>query len=197
MTQVVPFVHLRMHSEFSLIDSMIRIKPLMKTLLAEQMPAIALTDQSNMCAMIKFYKAAQASGIKPICGCDVFISNEVSAESAVTRMTLLAMNSKGYLNLTELVSRSFQEGQVDGKAIIQKQWLAQKNEGLIALSGAAQGEVGQTLINRGLVVRKIFYRAGLTFLVIGFIWKYSVREGNTMRIVCTCLLSWVRLIKFQ
>ena len=151
MTQVVPFVHLRMHSEFSLIDSMIRIKPLMKTLLAEQMPAIALTDQSNMCAMIKFYKAAQASGIKPICGCDVFISNEVSAESAVTRMTLLAMNSKGYLNLTELVSRSFQEGQVDGKAIIQKQWLAQKNEGLIVLSGAAQGEVGQTLINRGLV----------------------------------------------
>ena len=151
MTQVVPFVHLRMHSEFSLIDSMIRIKPLMKTLLAEQMPAIALTDQSNMCAMIKFYKAAQAFGIKPICGCDVFISNEVSAESAVTRMTLLAMNSKGYLNLTELVSRSFQEGQVDGKAIIQKQWLAQKNEGLIVLSGAAQGEVGQTLINRGLV----------------------------------------------
>ena len=114
MTQAVPFVHLRMHSEFSLIDSMIRVKPLMKTLQAEQMPAIALTDQSNMCGMIKFYKAAQSAGIKPICGCDVFISAGPVADTAATRITLLAMNAKGYLNLTELVSRSFQEGQADG-----------------------------------------------------------------------------------
>jgi len=148
MTQAVPFVHLRMHSEFSLIDSMIRIKPLMKTLQAERMPAIALTDQSNMCAMIKFYKAAQAAGIKPICGCDVFISTKYSDEA--TRITLLAMNAKGYLNLTELVSRSYQEGQVDGKAVLQREWLKEKNEGLIVLSGAAQGEVGLALINRGL-----------------------------------------------
>ena len=154
MTQAVPFVHLRMHSEFSLIDSMIRVKPLMKTLQAEQMPAIALTDQSNMCGMIKFYKAAQSAGIKPICGCDVFISAGPVADAAATRITLLAMNARGYLNLTELVSRSFQEGQADGRAIIQKQWLAEKNEGLIVLSGAAQGEIGQALINRGLADAK-------------------------------------------
>ena len=119
MTQAVPFVHLRMHSEFSLIDSMIRIKPLMKALQAEQMPAIALTDQSTMSGMIKFYKAAQSAGIKPICGCDVFIAETTEADATISRMTLLAMDSKGYLNLTELVSRSFQEGQIDGKAIIQ------------------------------------------------------------------------------
>ena len=150
MTQAVPFVHLRMHSEFSLIDSMIRIKPLMKALQVEQMPAIALTDQSTMSGMIKFYKAAQSAGIKPICGCDVFIAETAEADSTVSRMTLLAMDSKGYLNLTELVSRSFQEGQIDGKAIIQKQWLADKSEGLIVLSGAAEGEVGRALINRGV-----------------------------------------------
>jgi DNA polymerase-3 subunit alpha len=150
MTQAVPFVHLRMHSEFSLIDSMIRIKPLMKTLQAEQMPAIALTDQSNMCGMIKFYKAAQSAGIKPICGCDIFLADDPSADPGISRITLLAMNPKGYLNLTELVSRSFQDGQADGKAIVQKQWLTEKSEGLIVLSGAAQGEVGKALINRGL-----------------------------------------------
>ena len=150
MTQALSFVHLRMHSEFSLIDSMIRIKPLMKTLQAEQMPAIALTDQSNMCGMIKFYKAAQSAGIKPICGCDIFLADDPSADSGISRITLLAMNPKGYLNLTELVSRSFQEGQADGKAIVQKKWLTEKSEGLIVLSGAAQGEVGKALINRGL-----------------------------------------------
>ena len=150
MTKAVPFVHLRMHSEFSLIDSMIRIKPLMTNLQAEQMPAIALTDQSTMCGMIKFYKAAQSAGIKPICGCDVFIASAADPDVSISRMTLLAMNAQGYLNLTELVSRSFQEGQVDGKAIIQKQWIAEKNAGLIGLSGAAQGEVGRALINRGL-----------------------------------------------
>ena len=150
MTQAVPFVHLRMHSEFSLIDSMIRIKPLMKALQAEQMPAIALTDQSTMSGMIKFYKAAQSAGIKPICGCDVFIAETTEADATISRMTLLAMDSKGYLNLTELVSRSFQEGQIDGKAIIQKQWLADKSEGLIVLSGAAEGDVGRALINRGV-----------------------------------------------
>ena len=154
MTQDVGFVHLRMHSEFSLIDSLIRIKPLMKTLQAQQMPAIALTDQSNMCAMIKFYKAAQSAGIKPICGCDMFVIDHREKDASLSRLTLLAINSKGYLNLTELVSRSFQEGQVDGKAVMQKQWLMEKSEGLIVLSGAAQGEVGQALINRDIDAAK-------------------------------------------
>ena len=163
MTQAVPFVHLRMHSEFSLIDSMIRIKPLMKALQAEQMPAIALTDQSTMSGMIKFYKAAQSAGIKPICGCDVFIAETTEADATISRMTLLAMDSKGYLNLTELVSRSFQEGQIDGKAIIQKQWLADKSEGLIVLSGAAEGEIGRALINRGVAEAEqvLLYWTGL------------------------------------
>ncbi len=151
MSLVVPFVHLRMHSEFSLIDSMVRIKPLMKTLQAEQMPAIALTDQSNMCGMVKFYKAAQGAGIKPICGCDIYLAADPATDLPVSRMTLLAMNPQGYLNLTELVSRSFQEGQTpEGKAIVERHWLAQQSDGLIALSGASQGEVGRALLNRGV-----------------------------------------------
>nr|MCS5559344.1 PHP domain-containing protein [Oceanospirillaceae bacterium] len=151
MSLAVPFVHLRMHSEFSLIDSMVRIKPLMKTLQAEQMPAIALTDQSNMCGMVKFYKAAQGAGVKPICGCDIYLAADPASDLPASRMTLLAMNPQGYLNLTELVSRSFQEGQTpDGKAIVERHWLAQQSDGLIALSGASQGEVGRALINRGV-----------------------------------------------
>jgi len=146
----VDFVHLRMHSEFSLSDSLIRIKPLMKALQAEQMPAIALTDQSNMCGMIKFYKAAQGAGIKPICGCDIYLAPLPGTDLPISRMTLLAMNAQGYLNLTELVSLGFQQGQSGGKAIIQRAWLQQREAGLIALSGANQGEVGRMLLVRGL-----------------------------------------------
>jgi DNA polymerase-3 subunit alpha len=146
----VEFVHLRMHSEFSLSDSLVRIKPLMKTLQAEQMPAIALTDQSNMCGMIKFYKAAQGAGIKPICGCDIFLAAPAGTDLPISSMTLLAMNAQGYKNLTEIVSQGFQHGQADGKAIIQRDWLRQRQDGLIALSGANYGEIGRMLLVRGL-----------------------------------------------
>jgi len=150
----VDFVHLRMHSEFSLSDSLIRIKPLMKALQAEQMPAIALTDLSNMCGMIKFYKAAQGAGIKPICGCDIWLAPPEGTDLPLSRMTLLAMNAQGYLNLTEIVSQGFQHGQSDGKAIIQRDWVRDKQAGLIALSGASQGEIGRMLLVRGLADAK-------------------------------------------
>ena len=146
----VDFVHLRMHSEFSLSDSLIRIKPLMKALQAEQMPAIALTDMSNMCGMIKFYKAAQGAGIKPICGCDIWLAPPEGTDLPLSRMTLLAMNAQGYLSLTEIVSQGFQHGQSDGKAIIQRAWVRDKQAGLIALAGASQGEIGRMLLVRGL-----------------------------------------------
>ena len=145
----IDFIHLRLHSEFSLVDSTVRIKPLMKSLQERNMPAIALADLSNMCGMIKFYKAAQGAGIKAICGCDIYLAADPKTNVPLSRMTLLVMNHEGYRNLTALVSLSYQHGQDDGKAIVQRQWLQAHQAGLIALSGANYGEVGYLLISRG------------------------------------------------
>ena len=100
----VPFVHLRVHSEFSLVDGLVRIKPLAKALAGMNMPAVAITDQSNMCSLVKFYKTAMGAGIKPICGADLWLA-AADPEAPLSRICFLAMNPKGYRNLTELISR--------------------------------------------------------------------------------------------
>jgi len=110
----IPFVHLRIHTEFSLVDGLVRIKPLMGKLAGMGMPAVAVTDQSNMCSLVKFYKAAMGNGIKPIAGVDIWLANQEEDENP-TRLTLLARNETGYKNMTELVSRGFTEGQRHGK----------------------------------------------------------------------------------
>ena len=151
------FVHLRLHSEYSLVDSIIRVtpfkkkgeikpylQPLTEHAAALGMPAIALTDQCNLFAMVKFYKAAEAAGIKPITGADVWLAPR-EAEAPPERVTLLAIDHPGYLNLVQLVSRSFREGQALGRPIIERAWLAELNAGLIALSGR-QGEIGRELL---------------------------------------------------
>ena len=137
------FVHLRVHTEFSLVDSVVRIKPLMKSVRAGGMPAVALTDQSNMFALIKFYRASMASGIKPVIGVDARVITDAEQP---TPMVLLAQNSEGYLNLTKLVSRSYQEGQDTEGATVHVDWLKDNTEGLIALSGGRFGEIGQALL---------------------------------------------------
>ena len=109
------------------------------------MPAIAITDQSNLCAAVKFYKTVRGSGIKPIVGVDIWLENEDEADKP-SCMTLLAMNNKGYLNITELVSKSFTAGQDFGKAIVKREWLVAAAEGVIALSGAKDGDVGRALL---------------------------------------------------
>ena len=139
------FVHLRVHSEYSLVDGLVRIKPLMKALIAGGMPAVAITDQSNLFALVKFYKAARFAGIKPICGADIWLTS-AEADGPISRMTLLAMNETGYRNLTELISRGWSEGQQHGISVLQREWLMQASEGLIALSGAREGEVGRALL---------------------------------------------------
>src|SRR5476651_2523283 len=73
------FVHLRLHTEYSLVDGLVRIKPLVKTLVGMNMPAVAVTDQNNMCSLVKFYKASMGAGIKPICGADLWLSNKASS----------------------------------------------------------------------------------------------------------------------
>jgi DNA polymerase-3 subunit alpha len=140
------FVHLRLHTEFSLVDGLVRIKPLIKSVAAAGMPAVAVTDMSNMCSLVKFYKAAMGGGIKPICGADIWLAS-ADEDGPLSRMTLLAMNAKGYRNLTELVSRGWSEGQSNDLVIIQRDWVKEAAEGLIALSGAKEGEVGHALLD--------------------------------------------------
>lgn len=140
------FVHLRLHTEFSLVDGFIRIKSLIDAVVDRGMAAVAVTDQSNMCSLIRFYQSAHRAGIKPICGCDVWLENSDDPTGSPTRLTLLCMNEQGYRNLMELVSQSFQTNQHHGKALVKRHWIFGKSEGLIALSGASQGEIGQKLL---------------------------------------------------
>ena len=140
------FVHLHVHSEYSLVDGVARIKPLVKRVAEQDMPAVALTDQSNMFALVRFYKAAIAAGVKPIGGVDAWLRNPEDANKP-DRLVLLVQDSRGYRNLTELVSRSYREGQHLGRAMMDRSWFTSENvEGLIALSGAREGDVGRALV---------------------------------------------------
>ncbi|WP_250463665.1 DNA polymerase III subunit alpha [Microbulbifer litoralis] len=142
MTQ--PFVHLRVHSEFSLIDGLVRIKPLVARAEELQMPALALTDQSNFYGQIKFYKACLGAGIKPITAADFWLSE--GGEDKPTLITLYAMNGDGYRNITELISRAWMEGQYHGYGYIRREWLPEYAEGVLMLSGGKYGDVGRALV---------------------------------------------------
>ncbi|MFK2912157.1 DNA polymerase III subunit alpha [Pseudomonas sp. 3HC3] len=141
----VSFVHLRVHSEFSLVDGLVRIKPLAKALTGMSMPAVAITDQSNMCSLVKFYKTAMGAGIKPICGADLWLAG-ADPEAPLSRICFLAMDPKGYRNLTELISRGWTDGQRNGLVILQREWIAPASEGLIALSAGKEGDIGMALL---------------------------------------------------
>ncbi|ALP54779.1 DNA polymerase III subunit alpha [Candidatus Tenderia electrophaga] len=140
------FIHLRVHSEYSLVNGITRIKPLVKAARAAGMPALALTDQCNMFAMVKFYKAALAEGLKPIMGADLWLFEDEN-HGQLSRLVLLCQNRAGYLNLSRLITRAYREGQHRGMATIQRAWLEGSSDGLIALSGGRQGDVGQQLIS--------------------------------------------------
>jgi DNA polymerase III subunit alpha len=139
------FVHLRLHTEFSLADSLVRIKPLVKRVAELDMPACAITDQTNFYGLIKFYKAAQGAGVKPIAGCD-FLMASSDSEGKPTLLTLLAQNDQGYKNIIELMSRAWRHGQQQGVAYIQREWVTEYREGVIALSGGKLGDVGMSLL---------------------------------------------------
>ncbi|WP_409283868.1 DNA polymerase III subunit alpha [Pseudomonas protegens] len=151
------FVHLRLHTEYSLVDGLVRIKPLVKALTGMGMPAVAVTDQNNMCSLVKFYKASMGAGIKPICGADLWLSNK-DPDNALSRISLLVMNAVGYRNLTELISRGFIDGQRNGQIIIEREWVAEAAEGLIMLSAAKEGEIGMALIAGDLEVAETLAR---------------------------------------
>lgn len=139
------FVHLHLHSEFSLVDGIVRIKPLIKSVVENAMPAVAITDQANMFAVVKFYNAALSGGVKPIFGVDVNILND-DDHHFPHKVVMLAQNQAGYNSLKRLVSKSYIEGQHLGIPMINKQWLTNESEGIITLSGGRNGDIGQALI---------------------------------------------------
>ena len=139
------FIHLRLHTEFSMVDGIVKIKPLVKRLTELNMPAIAVTDHSNLFSLVKFYKNAQGAGIKPIAGADVLIFNP-DEPATPYRLTLLVNNHTGYTTLTELTSKAYQEGQYQGVPMLQRAWIEENHAGLIALSGAMQGDIGKALL---------------------------------------------------
>ena len=138
------FVHLNLHSEFSLIDSTIRIKHLMQACNKQQMPAIAITDHMNLFALVKFYRAAIQAGIKPIVGAELWLQNSHDQQQPF-RVILLCKNKTGYLNLTKIISRAYLEGQSTGRPLAERKWISAATEGLIMLSGAQYGDIGQLL----------------------------------------------------
>jgi len=140
------FVHLRLHSEYSLSDGMVRIKPLAQATADMHMPAVAISDINNLFALVKFYNAANAAGVKPIIAADVWICAEQESEEP-SALVLIARNEVGYRNLSELISRSYLDGQNLGKTTMRKSWVEEKSEGLIALSAGRQGDVGRAILS--------------------------------------------------
>ncbi len=142
------FIHLRLHSEFSIADGLVRIDELVKAAAADRQPAVAVTDLGNLFGMVKFYKEARGKGIKPIIGCDVWITNDDDREKPF-RLLLLAKNHDGYLQLCELLSQAWLTNQYRGRAEVRIEWLEalQNKGGLIALSGFALGDIGIALEN--------------------------------------------------
>ncbi|MGZ8161762.1 MAG: DNA polymerase III subunit alpha [Methylobacter sp.] len=139
------FIHLRLHTEFSLVDGIVKIKPLVKRLAELNMPAVAITEYANLFSLVKFYRAALGQGIKPIAGSDVLIFNP-EEPAAPNRLTLLVNNDAGYITLTELISKAYQEGQHQGVPMLKQAWVEENHTGLIALSGAMNGDIGKALL---------------------------------------------------
>ena len=142
------FIHLRLHSEFSIADGLVRIDDLVKAAASDQQAAIAVTDLANLFGMVKFYTEARSKGIKPIVGCDVWITNDDERDKPF-RLLLLVKNHSGYLQLCDLLSRAWLTNQYRGRAEIRIDWLQALNQkdGLIALSGFHLGDIGVALEN--------------------------------------------------
>ncbi|MGM0630280.1 MAG: DNA polymerase III subunit alpha [Pseudomonadota bacterium] len=139
------FVHLRIHSDFSMIDGLAKVGPICDAVADAGMPALAITDQMNFCGLVRYYGAAHKLGLKPLIGCDFWVQADYP-ESELFRLTALAMDNEGYQQITQLISKAYLRGNVKGKPVIDKDWLKQHNEGIILLSGSRQGDVGQALI---------------------------------------------------
>ncbi|MXN88438.1 DNA polymerase III subunit alpha [Pasteurella canis] len=138
------FVHLRVHSDFSMINGIAKVKPLIKACVENNMVAMGLTDFTNFCGLVRFYGEALSSGVKPIIGADVLVKSDLLGDERF-ELTLLAKNNEGYKNITLLLSKAYERGYQD-LPYIDQDWLIEHREGIIVLSGGHQGDVGKKLL---------------------------------------------------
>lgn len=139
------FIHLRVHSDYSMVDGLAKTGPLVKKAASLGMPAIGITDYLNLCGLVKFYGGAHGQGVKPIIGADFKVSSDAMGDD-LGQLTILAANNTGYQNLTLLISKAYQRGYGAAGPIIDRDWLIELGEGLILLSGGRRGDVGQMLL---------------------------------------------------
>ena len=144
------FVHLRLHSEFSVVDGTNRIDDAVQVAADDQQPALALTDLNNLFGTIKFYKQARSIGVKPLLGAEIYLESLTQDVNHLSKMILLVQSQQGYLNLCELLSRGWTQNVHKAVGVIKLAWLQELSQGLIALSGAQSGPVGQALVQGDL-----------------------------------------------
>nr|WP_315479411.1 DNA polymerase III subunit alpha [uncultured Rhodoferax sp.] len=140
------FVHLRLHTEFSVVDSTNRIDEVVKAAAKDGQPAMAITDLNNLFGAIKFYREGRGKGVKPLIGAELIIEGLGTDPTAVSRVIVLVQNKQGYLNISELIARAFTQNVVKNQAVVKMAWLKELHEGLICLAGAQAGPVGQALV---------------------------------------------------
>ncbi|MDP2371477.1 DNA polymerase III subunit alpha [Rhodoferax sp.] len=140
------FVHLRLHTEFSVVDGTNRIDEIVKAAAKDAQPALAITDLSNLFGTVKFYKEARKRGVKPLIGAEIWLEGLGKDAAALSRIVVLVQSTQGYLNLSELLARAWTQNADKPQASVKLAWLQELNEGLIALSGAQAGPVGQALV---------------------------------------------------
>ncbi|MCB2016170.1 MAG: PHP domain-containing protein, partial [Hydrogenophaga sp.] len=149
------FVHLRLHTEFSVTDGTVRIDDAVSAAAGDGQPALGVTDLNNLFGAVKFYKAARGAGVKPVLGAEVTLqgfSEEASGampgahQPALPRVILLVQDKQGYLNLSELLARAWTRSDPRAGAVVRREWLEELNAGLLMLSGAQAGPVGQALM---------------------------------------------------
>ena len=148
------FIHLRVHSDFSMVDGLQKIKPLVARAAEFGMPAMAITDQMNQCGLVRFYGDAHGKGMKPIIGVDLWVRSEELGEE-LFRLTGFAMDNEGQQNLVQLISKAYLRGHIQERPVIDKNWLVEHSKGVILLSGAREGDVGRFLLkgNQAMVER--------------------------------------------
>ena len=183
------FVHLRLHSEFSVVDGIVRIDDAVSRAADDGQGALALTDSANVFGAVRFYQAARRRGVKPIIGCDVWLTNDADRDSP-HRMVLLVQDRAGYLNLCALLTRAYLENQYRNRAELRLDWLEEdcgaRSRGLIALSGARHGEIGaQLLAGRSEAAALAAQRAAAAFP--GRLYLELQRTGDARDTACTQL----------
>ncbi|ATF09973.1 DNA polymerase III subunit alpha [Candidatus Enterovibrio altilux] len=147
------YIHLRVHSDYSMIDGLSKVPSLVKKVADFGMPAMALTDFTNLCGLVKFYKTAQNFGVKPIIGADFKMQSDVFGDD-LCQLTVLAANNIGYKNLTLLISKAYLRGHIQHQPVIDQVWLKELKDGLIILSGGRRGDLGKALLQKNVTLAK-------------------------------------------